>query len=257
MKIKMTVAGVLTSFLLLASPVVMADGGMTVFGGPKLGYRTINYHFDESGGTFNSRYLMLDLAVGGAAEKLYWKLNYDISVKDALEYARGTGGGSKMTFAKRDEYGLTVGYRVSDSLNVFAGYLNGRTDAATINDTNPPNVNAKNTSNVLEDAGPYVGVSYRLWHSDTGSLSANVAYADMAGSITFRDDAVLYASTGRTAGFRYGLAWSGTLQGTLAYELGLQATTYRYTQTAMVGSSENYTSTQTQTALLFGVYKYF
>jgi len=125
----------------------------------------------------------------------------------------------------RSDANLTVGYRVWPWLNVFGGYLHGKSELQRV----------QYQSLVLDElfifryneTGPFAGVSLSHSFSKHGTLSFSVAYAKLDGKVTFiRNGYEFKFPTADTSGFSYSLLWIGSLDSTLSYRVGIKATRY-------------------------------
>jgi hypothetical protein len=136
----------------------------------------------------------------------------------------------------RKESTLTLGYRTPWSVNVFAGYVHGRSDQTSITyDANECTVlpcasPVSPAKYSFDERGPYLGVSYSHQFGDKGSLAATGAYGMMDGVMdllsnnTIVDGRVSLYS--KSPGYSFGLNWTGPLTGNMVYRAGFKMTNY-------------------------------
>jgi len=143
-----------------------------------------------------------------------------------------------LTSVDREDMSLTVGYNVISALNIFVGYMKGKTSLkpeigcvfVAPESTCDTNTNPAGLSNLAflhnyfgatsayeqtyEEEGPYIGLSYAWQIAEAGSLSFSAAYAKMDGE--YRDNYAAVANedfkyTGDSTGTSYGLTWTAPL----------------------------------------------
>jgi hypothetical protein len=184
-----------------------------------------------------------------AKSRLFLTLKYETDLADTsvttkedraglLAYQLNIPGGS--TEVEREDISLTLGYNVWRSLNLFAGYMKGKTELtpdpgcgfsapdsgcldAGFNSTPSARLNLAldhqyagltNYQQTYEEEGPYIGLSYAWQIAEAGSLSFSAAYAKMDGE--YRDNYAAVANedfkyTGDSTGTSYGLTWTAPL----------------------------------------------
>jgi hypothetical protein len=154
----------------------------------------------------------------------------------------------------REEYSLAVGYAVTDSFVLFAGYRLSDTEFDTeFSAAGIPNVGTFTFDN--EQDGPFVGANYG-WRIEQGevldgtlALNLSAAYLDAEITSTFESRFIGLQSpgglTGDTVGITAGVTWVSKLieptgQGLFAnglnYTLGIDGYTYDFEDDVDVGT---------------------
>lgn len=164
---------------------------------------------------------------------MYATVSYDSTIESGavMTFDEGLPGQLDMS---RTDYFLTFGYRITDVISVFGGWLNGETMVmmAGMRQTGGPGVINYSVQEIdYSEKGPYAGLSLAHSFGDKGTLSLSLAYARLNGVLTQTRNTVTIGTTATTAegdvaGLSYTLTWAGTLSGTLGYRLGLKATRY-------------------------------
>jgi len=193
---------------------------------------------------------------------LYTSLSYDGAVGSGSVVTIENGNPGTLDMSRSD-FLFTVGYRLIDPVNVFAGWLNGNIHAVQTGvrdlDGGGPNPAEWYVQDIKYDTqGPFLGASWSMALGQRSSLSFSAAYAKLAGTI---NDATTSFLTGTTpssdsfdvAGLSYGITFSGELTGSLGYRMGIKNTRYKGAPTTSTpgGIVEQYTS------FFFGVSNYF
>ncbi len=145
----------------------------------------------------------------------------------------------------RYEYAVALGYLVTDSLSVFLGYRESKSDVEFFSVISIPQFGDVGTAKVgmdFEEDGFFVGASYG-WHVNNstfnGVLSGSVAFASLDGDLKqnsvmttgpFGPDAVPDdSSKGDTLGVKLGLTWKGITQvDKLTYTVGVNGYKYEF-----------------------------
>jgi hypothetical protein len=162
----------------------------------------------------------------------------------------------KHTTFSRTETVFTLGYRLPWSVNVFAGYLHGRSRQTELwnltYDADPgPGVNWQHgtwpTTYNFDERGYFVGASYVQVFGNRGTLSISGAYGKMDGNFDVRDydgtaDPALWVSThsqylSSSPGYSLSLGWTGPLSGSLVYRAGLKYTRYVFDTETLIQST--------------------
>jgi len=158
----------------------------------------------------------------------------------------------KHTTFSRSETVLTLGYRLPWSVNVFAGYLHGRSTQSEVwNLTYFDGANWQHgtwpTTYNFDERGYFVGASYVQVFGNRGTLSVSGAYGKMDGNFDVRDydgtaDPSTWVSThsqylSTSPGYSLGLGWTGPLSGSLVYRAGVKFTKYVFDTDTLIRST--------------------
>ncbi len=194
-----------------------------------------------------------------AYKKLYVALKYEQSLADGSDEVDETRPASRSavsdpyylnvpgheTKVERSDASITFGANVWRGLNVFTGYMEGRTRLTPEPTcyTYPLPCSALNLAVDLEnekrgeyrqkytEKGPYVGLSYGWQIGDAGTLSASFAYAEMKGTFTDNYVTTSYGDehfnfTGDSIGTSLGVTWSSPLGESSSYFFDLRQQKY-------------------------------
>jgi len=130
----------------------------------------------------------------------------------------------------RKEAAMTIGYRLPWSVNVFLGYVHGRSDQTSmIYNGIAGTVDASNFT--FDERGFYVGASYSRQFGDKGTLSASLAAGNMDGEMVLQttnfggERDVLQS---KSPGYSLGVNWTGPITGNMVYRTGLKMTRYNF-----------------------------
>jgi hypothetical protein len=201
---------VLSIGVLLVSAGARADEGSSLVVVPSIGLGYTSLRFNRPSGTVNAAYRTINVGISANSGRLYGSYNTELFGSDFLQQ------GTEYKSLVREEYSFTAGYLVTEKLNVFGGFA-----FAEVKDDF--------TGEFHVDNGPFVGVGYSR-NFDHARLSFNIAYADMAGSITNEGSGV--SESGRTAGFSYGVSWAAPYRQSMNYLLSLRVRNYDYRNSA-------------------------
>ena len=286
-----------------------ADTGNSLTFIPSIAFLEKELHFEQqqSGnfigdGEFTSRLPMVDVSLTTVFKRVFFTLKYNLSVTEVStatnESGFNTGSsnryfwqppGTEMTVEREDE-SATLGVNVVAGLNMFVGFMDGKTTMnipPTCKDpsvyTPPPPVTQVycptynfawyrlrtfNTTNpgqplsdykqVYEEKGPYIGLSYAWSLFDTGVFSMSAAYAEMDG--TFKDNLTIgsfggFNTKGDVSGTSLGLTWTAALTDTSSYFIDLRR--QAYSMKAEGSGGEKFKTDETMTGLTTGMQFYF
>jgi len=131
-----------------------------------------------------------------------------------------------------DDWGVTVGYALNDQFTVFGGYKSGETDwEQEMERTQGSDVTNRGT---FDQDGPFIGASYGF-KTEHGALTAKLAVGDLDGELKVDHQYVEtgnYQSradlSGDTTGLSFGLAWTGSINESTSYSLGLNYYSYDF-----------------------------
>ena len=282
------------------------DSGPQVTFVPSIGYQNKRLDFDQkyTAGQNQGRKAELktdiptvNLSLTAAYEKFFATIKYETELAHAdgsskefypnpakpLYYLNVPG---ENTDIEREDMSVTFGYNVWDKLNVFMGYMKGKTEftpdpgcrfsspatsclplaagkAANLAFDNEWS-GKTNYYQSYEEDGPYVGISYSWQIADAGSLSFSAAYADMDGE--YRDNYAgnpneSFKYTGDSTGTSYGLTWTAPLGESSNYFLDLRQQEYDMDAKDATGFTINkggkVETTETMTSVTAGVQFYY
>ena len=152
--------------------------------------------------------------------------------------------------ASRKDLDLTLGYRVTKTWSVFAGYKYGKTEMTFIprdidEEIDEEEGEEQDTLEMTDESysqkGPFIGASYSWQFEKAGSLSLSVAYASLgatnifsantdeeeeADELTEFDD-LTGQIKGDTKGFSYGLSWTMPLSSNLLFQTRFKINDYQ------------------------------
>jgi len=240
---------------------------------PSIGYQHKRLKFEQEytagfnqGRTaeFDATIPTLNTSFTIAKSRLFLTFKYETDLADAsvttkentagfLAYQLNIPGGS--TEVEREDMSLTLGYNVWKSLNIFVGYMKGKTELtpdagcgfsapdsgcldAGFNPTPSARLNLAldhqysgltNYQQTYEEEGPYIGLSYAWQIADIGSLSFSAAYAKMDGE--YQDNYAAIANenfkyTGDSTGTSFGLTWTAPLGESSNYFIDIRKQKY-------------------------------
>lgn len=201
--------------MLASGPV--AAGELTFV--PSVGYGVSNLDFSRSTGeSDDTRFNMIDLGLTASYDNYYLKLSGEMPLGEEFTAAPGL-----VRQIKREDFGVSLGYYLTDKASLFGGYSYGKTSIIT------NNISSYAIYTQHRDHGLFVGGSYSVFVGKTGSLSFNLAYADMFGLLTVEDTNPAgsdSSNAGKTNGFSLGVTWSDTYKDKLTYYLAYKRKDY-------------------------------
>lgn len=203
-----------------------AEHDAIVVGGFDFGFKTMHLDPRNGGNVLDTSYVSVNPSVAWAYKSFYTALSYDRSV--SADPSPGQTGTTTPTATlmdfSRTESTFTLGYRVNDAFNVFAGYTQG---ANHFTQTAAAVVLAVSAIDYSE-TGPFAGVALNMNFRDKGNLGLSVGYAKLDADLKIftRPGGTAAEVTGDSTGLSYTLTWSGTLTGSLGYRVGAKVTRY-------------------------------
>lgn len=126
----------------------------------------------------------------------------------------------------RKEAAFTLGYRLPWSVNVFVGYVHGRSDQTSMNYAGAGTVTPSDF--IFDERGYYLGASYSHQFGDKGSLSTTLAVGNMDGELVLQTIGERDVLTSKSPGYSLSLNWTGPLTGNLVYRTGVKMTKYTF-----------------------------
>lgn len=227
-----------------------ADNDFIVVGGMDFGFKELRLDTRTVSDNLESSFLTINPNIALGYESFYASLSYDRSVSADPRYSENAAGtGGFITEFSRTDTTFTLGYRVSPSFSLFAGYTEG------VNTFTVTGAALSLFVRKIEytESGPFAGIAYSNTFGDKGALGISVGYADLDGELSVRDygpgSSVDAKVKGDTTGLSYTLAWTGSLTGSLGYRVGAKLTEYEMDEPAKI--NERYTS------FFLGIMNYF
>src|SRR5690606_30306256 len=175
---------------------------------------------------------VLNVQVVGFYDQLYVALKVETSLATddvSSDVPFTTESTSLTTEVTRSDYSIALGYKLQDSLSLFAGYMAGETELtpASCSDgscTNPASEMRRDGfgtyRQIYQEEGFFAGASYG-WGLGPGRLNASLAYAMMDGeySDNFRDEdgQQKFRYEGDSDGVSAALTWVAPLTESVAY----------------------------------------
>jgi hypothetical protein len=230
-----------------------AVGDMTIVGGMDFGFKQLRLDTGDGRNTFSPFYVTINPSIVLGYKSFYASLSYDKSISSDPETGQGTGPvtgnptATTLDFAREDST-FTLGYRLNQSFNVFAGYTKGANEFTDIR----ADVVLIVTDIEYTTTGPFAGVAYGKSFGKKGTLGLSIGYAELDGELRFTGRPSAGGSTdvdGDVTGLSYGVTWSGPLSESLGYRAGVKATRYKMEDPGDI--TERYTN------IFFGIVNYF
>jgi hypothetical protein len=236
-------------------------------GGLGVKYQTVDFKVATE--SFKPLFVSNSLNVAAAKDKIYFSLEYDISVKDHQEL---TFDANEVLFIdmSRSDVNLTFGYLISNSTSIFMGYKQASLDVK-LNSVISPNGgtpgNEPRAQDVeFSDEGIYIGASYSQNIGETGVLSYSAAYADLDGEVSiissqydgFTNSIRINSARteGATSGISLGLTWNDGFADSVAYNVALKINLYEFDDETLT-AGDDLSTDETFTILSVGLRKYF
>lgn len=210
---------------------------------PQLGFqwKTLDFEQDLTGGDIlddekgdlDVDLPSVSLSLTAIYQKFYVSMKYEGSVSNNstdsdVPFTSGTddfGNVLDDTEVDREDFSISLGYNVWEGMNLFVGYLDGKT---TLEPTAISSVTnglgetfyPKNYEQKYEEDGWYFGASYGWRLFNAGTLTVNAAYADL--DATYKDNfgsGEDFKFTGDADGYSAGITWSAPLTEKVGYYL--------------------------------------
>lgn len=247
-----------------------ADNEFSVVAGGNISYKYLEFGVTEL--VIKPSLITFDLSFTGVYKSFYAAVNYDNTIKEDYYYLYQPAPSNDdviMTLSREDA-GLTLGYNFANSITLFGGYLDGTTTAylqgnlLAIDFVGPPFDPDNRFNSIIKFImkGPFLGVGYSLPMGSKNTLSMNIAYADMDGSVEIDNGVSTVEATGDATGFSYGLGIAGPLTESMSYRIGLKANRYTFDHTSYIGQgapvpdNDDFTSDQNFNIFYIGVSSY-
>jgi hypothetical protein len=237
------------------------EGGIAVVAGLDFGFKAFKLLVPD-GNSFNASYVDINPTLALGYGRFYANFSYDKTI-DANSRITSDGNTAPTASAdqldfSRSDTTVTLGFRLTPSLNAFAGYTKGKNRfLETRVDVDPVNGSTLAISDIRYNSdGPFIGTSYTRSYGEKGSLSLSLAYGWLQGELRIKEygggnPPSSGAITGDTQGVSVGATWTGPLTGNLSYRYGLKWTQYKLTGGGDFDLTERYTT------LFFGISNYF
>ncbi|MDH5765467.1 MAG: hypothetical protein OEZ38_05560 [Gammaproteobacteria bacterium] len=172
-----------------------------------IGFAYYELETPEIYGTVSAKNTSLNVGVTAGFGPIYVDAKVDTTLSGehstfATTDSLGTWGTSTPTKEdfSRDETTITIGYSVSESLAVFAGFKSTETEL-----TAATSLLIGWEADVFKADGIFVGGAFGMPVSDNSSISASVAVAALDGDYT---DSAFITQTGDTTGISFGLNYN-------------------------------------------------
>ncbi len=239
------------SLMLIASSLGMAhaaESNVTIVSGLDFGFKTLRLDTGRGGDVFRPSFVTINPSIVLGYRSFYAGLSYDKSVSADPDIGATVLAGTPtatVTDYSRTDSTFTLGYRLNQSFNLFAGYTEGA------NKFNTTVFGGGLIAIDYTEKGPFAGVAYTKTFGDKGSLGMSIGYAKLDGDlkVDIPPNVEFFRAKGDTTGLSYGLTWSGPLTGSLSYRVGVKA--IRYEMKDPVDLTERYTN------FFFGIMNYF
>lgn len=206
--------------LAVAPPTWAAD--FTVV--PSIGYGVSSLKFTRSvGGEDASRFNVVDMGLTIAYDRYYARVSAEIPLGEEYTY-----GPALIRQFKREDYGVSAGFYILESLSVFGGYAYGKTSIISFDGGGGLPPYPVYTQHL--DSGFYLGANYSFFIGKTGTIGVNFAYANMNGSLIVQDSdpgGVSTSESGKTTGYSLGVTWSDTIKEDLTYYISYKIKNYK------------------------------
>ena len=248
---KSTTRGVLCTLLMLPGSATWS-GDITLVPGVEYEYRSSEY--SEIGGgingidTIDAEMTMLNVTFAASWNKFFAKLSNSSPLSEYSEGRTTVDYGAADWYERaftRKESTFTVGYQALNFLNVYVGYLTGKSSDRFHVETLGPVAGGDwiivNRSTDISQKGPYLGASLSQAFKNGHAVSANLAYAKLDGE--YVSDLYAYAPAftglpdpyrfkfvyeGETTGFSYGVTYSIPASPSVTYKVGAKFVRYDF-----------------------------
>lgn len=237
--------GLVFSYAPFAIPAEGGDDSVTVIG--SAAYIFKNSELTVSGQQLEPQYTSVEWAVVLAYKNLYSRFSFDQSLKGHTEVNNNTNADGEIENSiltlEREDAAFTLGFSISDSMSVFAGYKSGETSGIngsvlrTFNPGSPEGTIVVNSDISFKEDGPFIGFSYTYFTQNTGSVNLSIAYADLDGEVTIaspeldtNDEIFIQTqkTTGDNTGLSYSISWTDRFLETINYTIGLNIIRYTF-----------------------------
>lgn len=271
---QITQSFLLTCFLaLLSQPALAGDDEISIVGG--VAYNLKSSEFTVGNKPFTPEFTTLDWSLIAAYKSFYVKGSFDQSIKDHIQINNTPGNSGQPDnsglILGREDISITLGYRVLDSLSLFAGYTSGETSGITTGSINAQGggvVTFQTTGISFKQEGSFIGASYSYFLQDSGSFSFSMAYANLDGDIVFNNSETDLTTgtttisvnniTGTSTGASYAITWTDQFSEDMLYNIALKSVRYKFDGPAPVAPDfEDNDFDDNYNILSIGFSKYF
>ena len=221
----------ITSLSSISSALADKPVDLHLIGGGSLGYSSFDFPAKLD---HKLTFPVYQINAAIAYKKFYLVINLADSLANA-DVSEEEDVGS----ASRYDRDLSVGYQMTSSWGVFAGYKTGETKIDFYNREELDDGTATVREESYLQKGPFVGVSYSKKFSSAGKLSFSLAYADLNAINTFTRDVDIDPGEdpefddlegtvkGKVKGLSYGVRWSIPVSGNLLYYANFKVNDYK------------------------------
>jgi hypothetical protein len=180
--------------------------------------RDIPLGFDTN---FNFRSTMFRAGVAMSWGKLYGNVYYRFNSESSDSQILPDGAITRWAL-EREESSAAIGYRLTPEVSVFAGYRSSEVDATA----------QPSGSFLFEDDGFFLGSSYQLNLTDSGSLTFSLGYAlldtDFEESVPVFGVPFELEATGDGEGIKFAVGWRDFFNNHWGYSVGVEYFDYEY-----------------------------
>jgi len=229
---------------------------------PKISYAYKTVSFALGGGEITPTYRSLELALSVAYRNFYVSGSYDDSIKDyVLNQTSQASGDDQIFNMSREDWAVTMGYRLPAGFSTFGGYRSGTTRLVISSNYRAisPGGNGLNQTFDLTLRGPFVGFGHSTNFSK-GTLDFSVAYAYLYPDIVGYQGLPKNEYTkvdGSASGYSAGLAWTGSLSETSSYSVGLKLNNYKFRADVAPGDKDEASFDEQHKIFFIGVSRFF
>lgn len=185
---------------------------------PSIGFGFSDLEFKRSfGSSDNSRFNTFELALTGTYKRSYVRVNAEIPLSTEFTHNPGL-----VRETQRQDYGVALGYYVSDNVSIFGGYSTGRTSIVTF-------IGQYALYTEHRDKGPFFGANYSFYIGDKATLAFNLAYASMDGELIVESTDPLGPRgtlSGDTKGYSFSATWSDKFKNKANYYISYKIKEY-------------------------------
>lgn len=187
-----------------------------------LSYKTLEYGVGSA--SVNASFMSMNMGLVAAFDSFYMSLELDQALNNGeFDGGQGFEGSS-------DVMNLTIGCNClsfAPDLTLFAGY----TSIDTVVDGGVA------FQEVATDAGFFVGGSHSLLTTNTGQLTASLAYAALDGESIGKLSSGNISFLGDTTGISYGVTWVSSLADNVNYSITAKVNDYTFDLNRAVSAS--------------------
>jgi long-subunit fatty acid transport protein len=201
--------------LWLAAAPLMAAGQTVLM--PSLGLAARSFEYSSGASQVEGDLLSLGLGLTAINGRFYGDLSWERNLAPGSD-SRNTLTNGELDIERQD-FALSLGYSVNDTLSLFAGYKFGKTRLSALIEAQ------REVAVSLKGQGPYLGAGAGWRFGGQGMLAFSAAYAMLDASF---QNHLGNSTSGSAFGTSLGLEWKAPLSKIWQYELGLTHHHYFY-----------------------------